>query len=206
MPDGSLFNRTKHSCPWDLESKNIIKSNHDSLIIIIFPKNQYKYSSDAFLSSFPQISMTPPALDAILSAESDSHFVTDLFTCVIVSLSLCDVICIALFSPNFQAVTVSDTTANTSKSPVPWTPRSRPLSSPWCLMSDDRWSVMASMCGLKHSNFCGWLRDVGPLMSSTAVCVLFASLTCAAHLKHTVSLMLHQAWMLLLNSRLNKMF
>lgn len=136
----------------------------------------------------------------------DSHFVTDLFTCVIVSLPLCDVICIALFSSNFQAVSVSDTTANTSESSVPWTPHSRPLSFPWCLMSDDRWSVMASMCGLKHSNFCGWLRDVGPLMSTTAVCVRFASITAAEHLKHTVSLMLHQAWMLLLNSRLNKMF
>lgn len=74
--------------------------------------NQDKYSSDAFLSSLPQISLTPPALDAILSAESDSHFVTDLFTCVIVSLLLCDVICVALCSPNFQAVSVSETTAD----------------------------------------------------------------------------------------------
>ncbi len=137
--------------------------------------NQDKYSSDAFLSSFPQISMTPPGLDAILSAESDSHFVTDLFTCVIVSLLLCDAICIAWCSPNFQAVSVRDTTANTGEFPVHWTPHSRLLSSPWCLMSDDRWSVTASLRGLKHRDLCGWLRDVGPLMSTTAVCV-FVSL------------------------------
>lgn len=205
MPDGSLFNHSKHSCPWDLESKNIIKSNHDSLIIIL-PKirtnTAVMCSCHPFLKSAWHLQHWNPE---ILSAESDSHFVADLFTCVIVSLPLCDVICIALFSPNFQAVSVSDTTPNTSESPVPWTPRSRPLSSPRCLMSDDRWSVAASMCGHKHRNFCGWLRDIGPLMSTTAVCVRFASLTDAEHLKHTVGLMLLQAWMLLLNPRLNKM-
>lgn len=118
MPGGFLFNLTNTPVHEILNLKPLQSQTMTAFSSSFQKTNQDKYSSDAFLSSFPQISMTPPALDAILSAESDSHFVTDLFTCVIVSLLLCDVICVALCSPNFQAVSVRDTTANTGESPV----------------------------------------------------------------------------------------
>lgn len=212
MPDGSLFNHMKCSCPWDLESKKktIIKANHDRLIIILPKKIKNKIRTNTavmhschpfFKSAWHHTSTWCNPLCWVWQPLCDLF----VYMCHCFYSSLwCYLHCIVFskFPGNLckwhhgkhnRVLNASfKTTVISLMSHVRWQ------------MRDDQWHQ--ACVGLNRVTFCGWLRDVGPLMSTTAVWVCFASLTGAAHLKHTVGLMLQQAWTPLLNPRLNKIF